>query len=53
MVAAQVRSYVGAAGLCHSPGYYEAVYSDMPPYGLGKVGKLVPARNGTPADLKY
>src|ERR1700693_5806119 len=25
------------------PGHYEAVYSGMPPYGLGKVGKLVAA----------
>jgi hypothetical protein len=25
------------------PGQYEAVYSGMPPYGLGKVGRLVPA----------
>jgi Monooxygenase af470-like len=25
------------------PGQYEAVYSGMPPYGLGKVGKLVAA----------
>jgi len=25
------------------PGQYETVYSGMPPYGLGKVGKLVPA----------
>jgi hypothetical protein len=25
------------------PGYYEAVYSGMPPYGLGKVGKLIAA----------
>jgi hypothetical protein len=25
------------------PGNYEAIYSGMPPYGLGKVGKLVAA----------
>jgi hypothetical protein len=25
------------------PGQYEAIYSGMPPFGLGKVGKLVPA----------
>jgi hypothetical protein len=25
------------------PGNYEAVYSGMPPYGLGKVGKLIEA----------
>lgn len=26
-----------------NPGQYEAIYSGMPPFGLGKVGKLVPA----------
>jgi hypothetical protein len=25
------------------PGNYEAIYSGMPPHGLGKVGQLVPA----------
>src|SRR5579862_10046992 len=25
------------------PGQYEAIYSGMPPHGLGKVGKLIPA----------
>jgi hypothetical protein len=25
------------------PGHYEAICSGMPPYGLGKVGKIVPA----------
>jgi fumigallin biosynthesis monooxygenase-like protein len=25
------------------PGNYEAIYSGMPPYGLGKAGRLVPA----------
>ena len=25
------------------PGKYETIYSGMPPFGLGKVGKLVPA----------
>ena len=25
------------------PGQYEAIYSGMPPFGLGKVGKLIPA----------
>jgi len=25
------------------PGQYEAIYSGMPPFGLGKVGKLTPA----------
>ena len=26
-----------------NPGQYEAIYSGMPPFGLGKVGKLVQA----------
>ena len=26
-----------------SPGTYENIYVNMPPFGLGKVGKLVPA----------
>jgi hypothetical protein len=35
-------------GVCHEtyivkPKNYEAIYSGMPPYGLGKVGKLVSA----------
>jgi hypothetical protein len=38
----------GDVGIWHEtylikPGQYEAVYSGMPPYGLGKVGRLVPA----------
>ncbi len=38
----------GDVGIWHetyliSPGHYEAIYSGMPPYGLGKIGKLVPA----------
>jgi hypothetical protein len=38
----------GDVGIWHEtyiipPGHYEAIYSGMPPYGLGKVGKLVPA----------
>jgi len=38
----------GDVGIWHEtyiikPGNYETVYSGMPPYGLGKVGKLVPA----------
>jgi len=38
----------GDVGIWHEtyiikPGNYEAVYSGMPPYGLGKVGMLVPA----------
>lgn len=38
----------GDVGIWHEtyvvkPGNFEAVYSGMPPYGLGKIGKLVPA----------
>ena len=38
----------GDVGIWHetyliSPGHYEAIYSGMPPFGLGKIGKLVPA----------
>ena len=38
----------GDVGIWHetyliTPGRYEAFYSGMPPYGLGKVGHLVPA----------
>lgn len=38
----------GDVGIWHEtyiigPGHYEAIYSGMPPYGLGKVGNLVPA----------
>lgn len=38
----------GDVGIWHEtylikPGHYEAVYSGMPPHGLGKVGRLVPA----------
>jgi hypothetical protein len=38
----------GDVGIWHEtylikPGQYESVYSGMPPYGLGKVGRLVPA----------
>ena len=38
----------GDVGIWHetyrvSAGQYEAVYSGMPPFGLGKVGRLVPA----------
>ena len=38
----------GDVGIWHEtyviqPGHYEAIYSGMPPYGLGKVGKLIPA----------
>jgi Monooxygenase af470-like len=39
----------GDVGIWHetykvAAGQYEAVYSGMPPFGLGKAGKLVPAR---------
>ena len=39
----------GDVGIWHetyrvAAGEYEAVYSGMPPHGLGKVGRLVPAR---------
>jgi len=38
----------GDVGIWHETylvkaGQYEAVYSGMPPYGLGRVGELVPA----------
>ena len=38
----------GDVGIWHEtyvvkPGQYEAIYSGMPPYGLGKFAKLVPA----------
>jgi fumigallin biosynthesis monooxygenase-like protein len=40
----------GDVGIWHetyrvSAGQYEAIYSGMPPYGLGSVGHLVPARD--------
>jgi hypothetical protein len=39
----------GDVGIWHEtyligPGQYEAIYSGMPPYGLGKIGKLLPVR---------
>jgi hypothetical protein len=38
----------GDVGIWHEtylikPGQYESIYSGMPPYGLGKIGRLVPA----------
>ncbi|HTH41808.1 MAG TPA: DUF4188 domain-containing protein [Terracidiphilus sp.] len=38
----------GDVGIWHetyliAPGHYEAIYSGMPPFGLGKIGKLIPA----------
>ena len=38
----------GDVGIWHEtylvkPGNFEAIYSGMPPFGLGKVGKLIPA----------
>lgn len=40
----------GDVGIWHetyrvAAGEYEAIYSGMPPYGLGKVARLVPARD--------
>ena len=34
---------------CIKPGQYEAIYSGMPPFGLGRVGKLAPASRGRTA----
>ena len=44
----QLGSSRGDVGIWHETyqiraGQYETIYSGMPPYGLGKVGKLVPA----------
>ena len=44
----RVSATRGDVGIWHEtylikPGNYEAIYSGMPPFGLGKVGKLVPA----------
>lgn len=41
----------GSVGIWHetyraSPGSYESVYANMPPFGLGKAGVLEPARGG-------
>jgi hypothetical protein len=41
----------GSVGIWHetyavSPGTYENVYVNMPPFGLGKVGILYPASGG-------
>ena len=38
----------GDVGIWHEtyvvrPGSYETIYNNMPPYGLGRVGRLVPA----------
>jgi len=38
----------GSVGIWHEsyaigPGQYEVIYADMPPFGLGRVGTLVPA----------
>lgn len=40
----------GDVGIWHetyrvSAGQYEAIYSGMPPYGLGRAGRLIPARD--------
>jgi hypothetical protein len=39
----------GSVGIWHetykaSAGSYESIYANMPPFGLGKAGKLQPAR---------
>ena len=44
----QIGNSRGDVGIWHETyfvpaGHYEAIYSGMPPYGLGKVGRLVPA----------
>jgi Domain of unknown function (DUF4188) len=41
----------GSVGIWHEtyvvkPGAYENVYVNMPPFGMGKAGDLVPARSG-------
>ena len=46
----------GDLGIWHEtylikPGQYEAIYSGMPPFGLGKVGKLVPASGAREAAI--
>ena len=43
----RIGASCGDVGIWHEtykiqPGNYEAVYSGMPPYGLGKVGRLIP-----------
>jgi hypothetical protein len=47
----RVANTRGDVGIWHEtyvikPGQYEAIYSGMPPFGLGKIGKLLPA-NGS------
>ena len=44
----RIKGARGDVGIWHEtylvkPGQYEAVYSGMPPYGLGKAGRLIPA----------
>ena len=44
----RMKDYLGDVCIWHetyliSPGQFEAIYSGMPPFGLGKVGKLVHA----------
>ncbi len=46
-----VRASNGAVGIWHetfrvAPGSYETLYSDMPAFGLGRAGRLVPAARG-------
>ena len=43
-----MRQLGGAVGIYHEtyvvqPGSYECVYHHMPPFGLGRIGPLVPA----------
>ncbi len=33
-------------------GEYEAIYGNMPPFGLGKAGRLVPASESSTARLR-
>ena len=44
----RMKESVGDVGIWHetyviSRGQFEAIYNGTPPFGLGKVGKLVPA----------
>lgn len=41
--------HAGAVGVWHEtyiiePGYYETVYNNMPPFGLGRIARLEPAK---------
>jgi len=44
----RIGNCLGDVGICHETylvkrGHYEAIYSAMPPFGLGEVGRMVPA----------